>query len=197
MNVGMVIRDCRAVSIIDKVINSTDFKSFELIAGSQTPFGIVTSFKDYTLKPNSENTMKIYGNKFIGYTSINNIKKNIELAYKFKVFVPKAIGDGILATDRIKPIVPDNPAICTQTYIVYGDFKTKEEALNLADYMKTKFFHFLLGQLKNTQQMSPNMFKFVPLLNFKERWDDEKLYNKFNLSDEEIKFINESVWPNR
>ena len=195
LDVGMVIRDSRAFSIVNKVIQSSDFKSFESIAGSQTPFGIVTSFKDYTLEPTNENTMKIYGNKFIGYTSTKNILKNKELAYKFKVFVPKAIGDGILATDKIKPIVPDNPSICTQTYIVYGGFETRDEAENLAGYMRTKFFHFLLGQLKNTQQMSPSMFKLVPLLDFKEKWNDNKLYEKYHLSNEEISFINESVWP--
>lgn len=195
LGIGMVIRDSRAFSIVNKVIQSSDFKSFESIAGSQTPFGIVTSFKDYTLEPTNENTMKIYGNKFIGYTSAKNILKSKELAYKFKVFVPKAIGDGILATDKIKPIVPDNPSICTQTYIIYGSFETRDEAENLAGYMRTKFFHFLLGQLKNTQQMSPSMFKLVPLLDFKEKWNDTKLYEKYHLSNEEIAFINESVWP--
>lgn len=195
LNIGMVIRDFRALHIIQKVINAPDFKSFEEIAGSQTPFGIVTSFKDYTDKPTSKNTMKIYGNKFIGYTSIHNILKNKELAYKYKVLVPKAIGDGIIATDRIKPIVADNPSICTQTYIVYGAFDSKAEAENLSEYMKTKFFHFLLGQLKNTQQISPSMFKLVPLLDFTQSWDDKKLYQKYGLTEEEIAFINSVVWP--
>lgn len=197
LNIGMVIRDYRTIKIIEKVINAPDFIPFETIAGSQTPFGIVTSFKDYTENKTSKNTMKIYGNKFIGYTSPNNILKNKELAYKYKVLVPKAIGGGKIETDKIKPIVPDNPSICTQTYIIYGEFDSKNEAENLSGYMKTKFFHFLLGQLKNTQQMSPSMFKLVPLLDFKQQWDDKKLYEKYNITDEEINFINSLVWPKR
>jgi hypothetical protein len=195
LNIGMVIRDFRALNIIQKVINSKDFVSFENIAGSQTPFGIVTSFKDYTDKPTSKNDMKIYGNKFVGYTSSSNILKNKDLAYKYKVLVPKAIGDGIIATDRIKPIVPETPSICTQTYITYGSFSSRIEAENLSGFMKTKFFHFLLGQLKNTQQMSPSMFKLVPLLDFKQTWDDKKLYKKYRLDGEEINLIDSVVWP--
>ena len=195
LDIGMVIRDFRAIHIIKKVIDSPDFKTFEEIAGSQTPFGLVTSFKDYTEKPNSKNTMKIYGNKFVGYTSSANILKNIELAYKYKVLVPKAIGDGIIASDKLKPIVADNPSICTQTYIVYGAFDSKVEAENLSGYMKTKFFHFLLGQLKNTQQISPSMFKLVPLLDFKQSWADKNLYQKYGFTDEEVAFIDSVVWP--
>lgn len=197
LNIGMVIRDNRVLNIVKKVINSTDFISFENISGSQTPFGIVTSFKDFTNLPTGKNTIKIYGNKFIGFTSKENILKNESLAYKYKVFVPKAVGDGLIGTDRIKPIVPDLPSICTQTYIVYGSFDSKKEAENLANFMKTKFFHFLLGQLKNTQQMSPTMFKLVPLLDYKEQWDDKKLYDKYKFSDDEIEFINSTIWPKK
>ncbi len=194
LKIGMVIRDIRAFEIINKVIKSSDFISFEKIAGSQTPFGIVTSFKDYTKEPTNTNTIKIYGNKFIGYTSPKYILKNHHLINKYKVFVPKAIGDGIIETDRIKPIVPDNPSICTQTYIVYGEFDTLQEAYNLSHYMETKFFHFLLGQLKNTQQMSPSMFKLVPLLDFNETWDDNKLFKKYSFTEEEISFIEKLIW---
>lgn len=196
-NIGMVIRDYRALNIIDKVTKSNDFESFEKIAGSQTPFGIITSFKDFTETKTFENNMKIYGNKFIGYTSMKYVLKNENLAYKWKVFAPKAIGDGIIETDKIKPIVPDNPSICTQTYIIYGEFNTRKEAENLANFMKTRFFHFLLGQLKNTQQMSPSMFKLVPLLDFKQQWDDKKLYLKYNITDDEQKFIKSVVWPEK
>ena len=195
LNVGMFVRDTKALSIINKVINSKDFISFEKIAGSQTPFGIVTSFKDYSLSPTSEYTMKIYGNKFEGYTSMKFVTKNAYLAYKFKVFAPKAVGNGDISTDKIHPFVPDNPSICTQTYIIYGEFDEKNSADNLCEYMKTKFFHFLLGQLKNTQQMAPNLFKFVPLLDFSQKWTDQRLYQKYGLSSDEIEYIESTVWP--
>ena len=196
LKIGMFVRDTEALSIINKVIKSKDFVSFESIAGSQTPFGIVTSFKNYTNEPTAEYSMKIYGNKFVGYTSMKFVTKNSELAYKYKVLAPKAVGSGDISSDKIHPFVADNPSICTQTYIIYGAYDNRLEAENLCDYMKTKFFHFLLGQLKNTQQMAPNLFKFVPLLDFKQSWNDKKLYEKYNLSETEIGYINSIVWSN-
>lgn len=193
----LFVRDKNAISIIEKVVKSNNFRSFEEIAGSQTPFGIVTTFQDFTEKPTNKNTMLIYGNKDLGYTSPKNILKNSHLAYKFKVFVPKAVGDGNIESDLIKPIVPENPSICTQTYLVFGEFETKKEAENLSKYIKTKFFHFLLGQLKNTQQLPPIVFKFVPIVDFKIAWTDEALYSKYKLTDSEIKYIENSVWSRR
>lgn len=195
LNLGLVIRDNRSIDIINKVVQSKGFESFKKIAGSQTPFGIVTSFKKYTENPDEKNTMKIYGNKFVGYTDPSYVTKNMDLAYKYKVLAPKAVGSGIIETDKINPFVPTCPSICTQTYIIYGCFDNKEEANNLCDYMKTKFFHFLLGQLKNTQQMSPDLFQLVPLLDFKESWSDEKLYKKYNLTQDEINYIKSTVRP--
>lgn len=194
---GMVIRDNRSLSIIEKVLNAPDFKSFKEIAGSQTPFGIVSSFKNYSERKTREETMKIYGNKFTGYTSEKYILKNKHLAFEWKVLAPKAVGSGIIETDRINPFVPETPSICTQTYIIYGPFKSQNEANNACDYMKTRFFHFLLGQLKNTQQMAPELFKLVPLQDFNEKWDDKKLYEKYGLSTDEIEFIKQTVWPNQ
>lgn len=196
-NIGMFVRDTEALQIINKVVNSDGFESFEKIAGSQTPFGIVTSFKDYKSEPTGKYDLKVYGNKFVGYTKLEYVTKNHELINKFKVLAPKAVGNGVIQSDKINPFVADNPSICTQTYIIYGSFDDKEEAINLCGYMKTKFFHFLLGQLKNTQQMAPNLFKFVPLLDFKEKWTDEKLYKKYSLSADEINYIDSVVWPKK
>ena len=195
LGIGLVIRDNRSLGIINKVVKSPDFVSFKTIAGSQTPFGIVSSFRDYVKTKSNKNSIKIYGNKFEGYTSVKYVKKNFEIVDTWKVFAPKAVGSGIIESDRINPFVPERMSICTQTYIVYGSFDTKAEAENLCEYMKTKFFHFLLGQLKNTQQMSPELFSLVPLVDFKTTWDDSKLYKKYNLTKEEIDLIESSVWP--
>lgn len=195
INLGMVVRDNRSLGIIEKIIKSRDFSSFKEIAGSQTPFGIVSSFKKYTETKKNFNDIKIYGNKFVGYTSQSNILKNKDLAFKWKIYAPKAVGSGIIETDKINPFVPENPSICTQTYIIYGPFDTELEAKNACEYMKTRFFHFLLGQLKNTQQMAPELFKLIPMLDFTESWDDKKLFKKYNLNNEEINLIEESVWP--
>lgn len=195
--IGMVIRDSKSINILKKIIESQDFVSFEKIAGSQTPFGIVTSFSDYKETKDETYNIKIYGNNFVGYTKKEYIKKNFELVNKYKVFVPKAVGSGFTKNDKIKPVIGDKQSICTQTYIAYGTFDSIEQARNLSDYMKTKFFHFLLGQLKNTHQMSPSMFKLTPMQNFNESWNDEKLYKKYYLEADEKKYIEQSVWDGK
>jgi site-specific DNA-methyltransferase (adenine-specific) len=59
--------------------------------------------------------------------------------------------------------------------------------------MRTKFFRFLVALRKNTQHVTQSRFKFVPLLDMSKSWTDEKLYKTFNLSSEEIDFIDSIV----
>jgi len=62
--------------------------------------------------------------------------------------------------------------------------------------MKTKFFRFMMLLAKNNQNMSKDVFQFVPLQNFDKKWSDKQLYSKYKLSAEEINFI-ESVIKER
>ena len=67
----------------------------------------------------------------------------------------------------------------------------------------TKFARALLGVLKTTHHLTPETWKFVPQQDFSEASDidwslsveeiDALLYNKYNLTDTEIRFINEKV----
>lgn len=53
----------------------------------------------------------------------------------------------------------------------------------------------MLGLLKNTQHTTNKVYKFVPMQDFTEAWTDKKLYKKYELTAEEIDFIERSVWP--
>lgn len=37
------------------------------------------------------------------------------------------------------------------------------------------------------------VFKFVPLLDFKTVWDDSRLYEKYHLTDEEIAYVENTI----
>jgi site-specific DNA-methyltransferase (adenine-specific) len=50
-------------------------------------------------------------------------------------------------------------------------------------------------QRKNTQDAMRNAYSFVPIQNFDESWSDEKLYKKYDLTEEEIAFIDSMVRP--
>ena len=63
-------------------------------------------------------------------------------------------------------------------------------------YINTKFFHFLLTLKKNTQHATSTAYEFVPLQNFDENWNDQKLFEKYGFNKEEINFIENTINPN-
>lgn len=84
---------------------------------------------------------------------------------------------------------------CTESYIVMGAFDTKALADNYRVYLSTKFVRFLAAQLSFSQDITRRRFDFVPLQDFKLDWDDEKLFNKYNLTKSEIEFIERTIQP--
>ena len=93
------------------------------------------------------------------------------------------------------PILENEPSCCTETYIVVGTFENKEKDKNVMTYMKTKFFRFMVLLHKNTQDATKIVYKFVPMQDFSKPWTDEELYAKYNLTQEEISFIESMIRP--
>ena len=48
---------------------------------------------------------------------------------------------------------------------------------------------------KNTQGAYKPVYELVPIQNFNESWSDEKLYKKYNLTKDEIDFIDSMIRP--
>ena len=76
-----------------------------------------------------------------------------------------------------------------------GPFDTAAEAENFLSYLRTKFFRCLVSIVKQTQHAARVVYKYVPMQDFSKPWTDEELYKKYNLSEEEIKFIEENIAP--
>jgi hypothetical protein len=85
--------------------------------------------------------------------------------------------------------------ICTETYLVVGAFDTEGPAKNLADYLRTRFVRFLVSQLSFSQDIFKEKFAFVPALSMRRKWTDETLYNRYEISDDEIAFIESKIRP--
>jgi hypothetical protein len=85
--------------------------------------------------------------------------------------------------------------ICSETYLVVNRFDSEIEAQNLCLYFKTKFVRFLIAQLTSTQQLAKANFGLVPNQDFTKSWTDEKLYAKYDLTDDEIAFIESTIKP--
>lgn len=144
-----------------------------------------------------ENNERVY--KYVRRDYINTVS-NLD---KYKIFLPKANGVGALGEILSMPILSDPMIGATETFLSIGAFEQKAEAEAALKYIKTKFARVLLGVLKTTQDITPEKWKCVPLQDFTHSSDidwstsiaeiDKQLYKKYNLSNEEIDFIETNV----
>ena len=193
-NQEVFIRQNKAISILRKVLSLKE-KSYSSIVSSQRPFGFPTNFSDI-IEFNNGNLTKIFANKKTGFLPGSYvISKGNDMVDKWKILTPKAIGSGDSKVDLVKPIIAEPNSVCTETYVVSGPFKNKEICENVCSYINTKFFHFMLSLKKNTQDCLQKSFMFIPMQDFSKSWTDKELYEKYNLSDGEIAFIESMVRP--
>ncbi|MFM1524111.1 MULTISPECIES: Eco57I restriction-modification methylase domain-containing protein [Helcococcus] len=131
---------------------------------------------------------------------------NHENLDKYKVILPSSNGSGAIGEVLSTPLIGEPLIGHTETFISFGAFNNIQEAKNLFKYIKTKFLRALLGVKKITQgNKNKEVWKYVPLQDFTSNSDidwslsipeiDQQLYKKYNISKEEIKFIEEKVKP--
>lgn len=71
------------------------------------------------------------------------------------------------------------------------EFSSEVELDNFINYLKTDFARFTLALLKNKSDLHRGELEIVPWLDFTEEWDDEKLFKKFDVSQELQDYIRE------
>ena len=192
---GVLVRDNEAMSIIARV---NDYESLQSWVLTRYPFGgeIYSNYKYSKLDSFDGSIPLIYSNR-VGYIKSEQITRNLDLVDRYKVLLPKAGDPGISGSTVVlgEPIALAPGSACTQTYLVAGTFNTAEETENYAHYLCTKFVRFLVLQRKITQDVTPDRFKFVPMLDMTRRWTDEQLYDEFGLTEEERAYIEASIKP--
>lgn len=199
------------VDVLRKISESKNFVSLTSIIKGRNAFGVVgKDIKKISKTEPFENSVKLQcAYEEIRYIARDKITKNIDLVDKYKVFTSKGNGGaGTLGDDKKvailgKPFFADKNSACTDSLIPLGSFDKKEEALNLQKYMNTKFLRFVVGILKTSQNVSQNVYQFVPLQDFTNNSDidwskslseiDLQLFDKYQLSEEERKYINEKI----
>lgn len=190
---NIFIRYNDAISIYHKVRNKNKtYKSFMELVSVRSPYGIVSTFKNFTETIIKENRIKIYANKNQGYVKKTYIdfKKCSNIYSEWKVFISFAYGMGTFPTKVLNaPFVGKPGEVCTETYLSIGPFKTEQIAKNVISYMNTKFFRFMVLLKKSTQNGTKSVYELVPYLDFNKEWTDIELYDMFNITQAEIKFI--------
>lgn len=168
------------------------------------PFGLTmrSNYKGSVPEPFDGAIPLIYNNH-IGYSRPDQIQRNHQWIDRWKVLLPMA-SSGDTPIDehgRIVDVVLGEPialapgSACTQTYFIAGIFDTAAETENYAHHLATKFVRFLVLQRKTTQHVTPDRFRFVPMLDMTRRWTDDDLYEHFDLTEDEIDYIEASIKP--
>lgn len=188
----------------------------ELISSNGNERRIVTSafqkLPVFTDVAESKDDIQIFGIDAKGkrqnrWINRKYVVDNGNLLY-WKVLVSKSNGaSGTLGEEAARII--STPTVCTplvgytQTFIGIGCFEAETEANACLKYIKSKFARALLGVLKITQDNPPDRWRYVPIQDFTVNSDidwsqsiadiDRQLYMKYDLSPEEIDFIESHV----
>lgn len=188
------VRFNKAISILKK-LGEFNENRFDSIISSRKPFGLDTNVNIQERKADSDIYIHAYPQN--GYISKHNIKQNIEWVDKYKVCISYAYGErGNFPYLVIgKPFICYPNSCCSETYLVIFPNNSEFVCANIISYMKTKFFRFLVLLKKNTQHATRSVYSFVPLQDFSKPWTDEELYAKYNLTQEEIDFIESMIRP--
>ena len=200
---GVLLRDNRAVPIIEKAASLSD-KRVESACSVTKPFGLTmrSNYPGSLPEPFEGAIPLIYGDH-VGFSRPDQIQRNHEWINRWKVLLPMA-SSGDTQTDsngNIVDVVLGAPialapgSACTQTYFIAGMFDDREQTANFANYLATKFVRFLVLQRKTTQHVTPDRFRFVPLLDMSTSWSDEDLYALAGLAQDEIAHIEASIKP--
>ena len=195
-NVQTFVRYNIGVSILRKVQKLNE-ETMDSRVSARKPFGLESNFSDFSKTKTKIKNIKLYRFGEDGYINLDQVLKNKELIDKIKVIDSKASPGGDDYPHQIiaEPIIAEKNTACTETYLVIDTMDTIEEARNLISYMKTKFFRFLMSLIKNTQNISRGVYAFVPIQDFSKPWTDEELYEKYDLNQEEIDFIESMIKP--
>lgn len=188
------VRFNKAIPILEKVL-AKEYPPLSGQVSRQKPFGLRTF-----ARPTGKGDVMLYANNSVGTVARRTIPAGAEMIDTWKVLTSMGYGEGGEARDypRMimgKPIVAAPPSACTETYLVVGAYEKRNEAENLAKYLRTRFLRFLVGLRKNTQHITQDRFAFVPSLPMTKEWTDEKLYAHFDITENEIAFIESIVRP--
>lgn len=190
------VRNSRAVPIIRKVLSFKE-PTMDKQVSSRKPFGLATN-----VRPRQKGDIVLHWQNGEGKFPSAEVTNGREWIKKYKVICAKTAYDHAGSPDKngmrkvftkINILAPN--VVCTETYLVAGVFDSEEEAFNLKTYMETRFFRFLVSQFMVSQDITKDRFSFVPIQDFSQEWNDEKLYRKYGIDVEEQAFIESVIRP--
>ena len=213
-NLDIFVRYIQSIPILDKVgILNNAAPTLSNYISPRKPFGIESNIiKSQQFHRSTEKMIepvKCYAKgKITGYVEKAIVSNYSEYGDLWKVYLPRANNIGTeLNDDNLNAFVGEAGSICTEAYLFVGiGLKLNQySAINLQIYLQTKFARFFHLLAKASHDATSKTYRFVPLQDFTEHSDidwsksiaeiDQQLYRKYNLSDDEIAFIEKMIKP--
>lgn len=189
-----LVRHSAAVPIIRKVLHKNE-PTMSAQVSSRKPFGLATN-----ARPEATGDLVLRWEKGEGPFPRNKITVGSEIIDKWKVVTSYVAYDhaGNPGKDGKRKVfskidVLPPREICTETYLVIGAYSSEIEAKNLITYMRTKFFRFLVAQFMYSHHLTRSAYDFVPILDMKIAWTDESLAERYQITGEELEFIDSKI----
>lgn len=196
------IRSNEALSIVDKVLAKKEkMLNSEGGCSPQTPYGFLSTYVGDSEKIYADDC-QLLSSKGWSYVRRRDVKKSIDTIDMYKPMISKLSCEHAGAPDkagmyrvlsRMELLTPSQ--ICNQSYLTICPTLKKNEAKNVYNYLRTKFVRFLILQTLIGMNLSIANFKFVPWVDFSKSWPDVSLYNKYNLTESEISYIENTIRP--
>lgn len=193
------VRLNEGLRIIKKVEEKKEKRMSDEIS-SRNPFGISSKVRgsDSPFK----DCIVLYSSQGKSYIKKEELSDGQNLLNMYKVMISKVTSEHagepdkngqVKVISRIQILEPKE--VCTDSYLIVGNYPSFREAEKVYNYLKTKFARFLLLQAVSSINLSKDKFVFVPTQNFNQDWTDEELYKKYKLTKEEIIFIESLIKP--
>lgn len=206
------IPDCKEMILIVKKTACENY--FDRYVYSKMPFGIASDGKigatgkgEYIdtslIESEYYNTPILFNDGYV-YMHDEDIPKNSDIRDHYKVACGQQLRHDDKVIYNIKGI--NAGSITSQSFAILYDSDNKEEAYNCYRYLNTRFARILVRCITDEIcTTSPIRFQLLPVQDFSSSSDidwsqsisdiDKQLYKKYNLSDEEIAYIEKTIKP--
>ena len=190
----ILVRRNEAIPILEKVRARGESTLDERVS-SRKPFGFATNFKGRRSQAGLVDPIRLLANQRTAWVERDDIKTNPEWIDRWKVLMTAVQGTSAAVETKFlsKPIIAGPGTASTETYLIAGHFDTEPEAERYAHYLRTRFVRFLVSLRKHTQHATSGVYAFVPDLPLDQIWTDAKLYQRYDLTKDEIHFIESRI----
>ena len=195
----ILVRYNEAISILHKIAAKKESR-FDEIVSPLMPYGLPTNYRGKMEKDRADD-LALYASDGVTYIHRDEVNKGTNSVDKYKILISKTGAehagepgkDGMFKVLTLSMRIINPGEVCTHSYFVIGAYDDYSHAENTLLYLKTKFVRALILLALTSINLSKLVFPFVPMQDFSKTWTDEELYKKYELTEDEIAFVESTI----